>query len=423
MSNNYNDKSSSFEELIREQEEENLRKQRLAAMDDSFVSQYQDDNSTPRVTPPPELDLPPPTGTLEETIQLPERQPTAASMRGASGSQRGSAASGVVPDEDEQKKKEIEDAVTERYKAAQNRRRGATNAANIFDAVGTVGAGLAGQKADSSFYDRLRAEADSGVKDVSQELDTKRKAVQQAIDEKYKQDSLDSREADRSEARAMRRTITDQGRHDKDDKRTDDLIRQLKDDLDPNKARGGNLAKSQGMINSSESIEALFSQFPDGNVPKSQTVELATGVAALISRGTPQSQHQIDQLVPSSMRGDAQSIASWVTGKPLGQEQQKFIRLLQDTAKREKEVAEHQVRSAQVQRLSAYSKLKSKDPERYNQVLAGYGIDEKDIDKNGRYAPAKIVNETFPRQVRKGKHVATVSNEKELSEANAEGFQ
>ncbi len=160
----------------------------------------------------------------------------------------------------------------------------------------------------------------------------------------------------------------------------------LKDDLDPNKARGGNLAKSQLMINSAQRVEALFQQFPDGNIPKSQTVELANAVAALIGGGgSAQSQQQINEITPHSLIGDSAAIASWLTNEPLGAQQKEFTNLLRETAKREGSLAETQVKQAQVQRLTAHDRLKESDPETYWSVLHGYGIEPRNV-KNGKYS-------------------------------------
>jgi hypothetical protein len=169
----------------------------------------------------------------------------------------------------------------------------------------------------------------------------------------------------------------------------DKYANKLKDDLDPNKARGGNLAKSQLMINNAERLEALFNQFPDGNVPKAQTQELATGVAALINGGSAQSQHQIDSIVPESLKGKgADAISKWITNNPMGREQQGFIKLIKETTMREKDTATHQVRQAQIQRLPAHKKLKDLDPDTYNELLQSYGIDPNEI-VDGKYTPPK----------------------------------
>lgn len=150
----------------------------------------------------------------------------------------------------------------------------------------------------------------------------------------------------------------------------------LRDSLDPNKARGGNLAKSQAMLNSAERIDALFKQFPDYNVPKGQTSELTAAVAGLVNGGSAQSQHQIDSITPQSLRGDAAGIASWLTNNPNGLEQRSFMKMMHDTSKREAAVAAGQVSKAQKARLSSFNDFKRKNPEQYKAIVNGYGLDE-----------------------------------------------
>lgn len=207
-------------------------------------------------------------------------------------------------------------------------------------------------------------------------------SVKDQFDQQWKQMGFDQKERELGLKHQDIQIKRDQVMADKNEKR---LIA-LKDDLDPNKARGGNLAKSQAMINSADRVDGLFKQFPDYNIPKAQTVELATAVASLISGGSPQSQHQIDMMVPSSMRGNAQDIASWITNNPQGRDQVEFMKMMHETATRERQIAENQVKSAQIQRLSAHKNLEKSDPEGYRSVLQSYGIDPSEI-KNGRYSP------------------------------------
>lgn len=149
-------------------------------------------------------------------------------------------------------------------------------------------------------------------------------------------------------------------------------LAKLSDALDPNKARGGQLAKIQGVINSSDRIHGIFQQFPDGNIPKAQSTELVTAVAGLISGGSPQSQHQIDQMVPQSMAGNAQDMVAWVTNNPLGKEQQAFMRVLKETSERERTIAQQQKWDAQTARLPQFEYM-SEHPQ-YQKILKAYGV-------------------------------------------------
>jgi len=165
------------------------------------------------------------------------------------------------------------------------------------------------------------------------------------------------------------------------------LAQSMTTDINPNKVRSGNLAKTQAVVNASERINTLFNQFPDGNIPDNQTYELATATAALLGGGTVQGQEQIKHMMPTSAHGDAMKAASWLTGNPLGLEQQKFIKLLRTTAEREGHTAGLQVKNAQVQALAPYGKLQDGDPKTYNRILSSFQIDPNDIDEKGRYVP------------------------------------
>lgn len=152
----------------------------------------------------------------------------------------------------------------------------------------------------------------------------------------------------------------------------------LADDLDPNKARGGNLAQLQKTINAADRIHTIFDQFPDGNIPKAQTTELATAVAGLISGGSPQSQQQIHEIVPASSSGSIEDLMSWYSNNPRGRQQQEFVKVLRESSEREQKTAMRQKMQAQRARLVKYPDLKSLDPDRWAKSLDAYGVTEQD---------------------------------------------
>lgn len=195
-------------------------------------------------------------------------------------------------------------------------------------------------------------------------------------------------------AQARADMLSDKADQKKEDKITK-LTKDFKEDLDPNKARGGNLAKSQAVVNSAERVNALFTQFPDGNIPASQTAEVAGAVAGLINNGSAQSQHQINTLTPQSMVGDTTKITSWLLNKPLGSEQQAFMKMLQDTSNREKGVAQDQVNKAMARRVSAHKELQDLAPDVFNRELKSAGFDPNEFDEELQYNP-KTATSTGP---------------------------
>jgi len=163
------------------------------------------------------------------------------------------------------------------------------------------------------------------------------------------------------------------------------------DDINPYRRGNTGLLSYQKMKDAGGRIDALFSQFPDYNVPSNQTHELASTVAALVSGGSIQSQKQLDSITPSDIVGDANQIASWLTNNPRGLGQQKFMHALHDTSKREVETADNQLKFAQVQILEGkHSDLRKSDPEEYKRLLVDVlKINPGKIDATGMYDPAR----------------------------------
>lgn len=156
-------------------------------------------------------------------------------------------------------------------------------------------------------------------------------------------------------------------------------LKDLKEDLNPYKARGGNLARYEQKLGAAESVLQLSKQFPDLNMPKPQQVEFATAVASLISGGSPQSQQQIEEMVPKSARGDANAMASYIIGLPKGAEQQAFMKLLNDTALREGALADAQKKDAQVSLLGSHANVARMNPQAFWQTAGNFGINQEDV--------------------------------------------
>lgn len=205
-----------------------------------------------------------------------------------------------------------------------------------------------------------------------------------ALQKKYEiaEKSLDRQErtADRKEARDARMQQVNE-------KQTDMLVKNMKDDLDPNKARGGNLARNQAQIDQAERLQGLYTEANGDirNLDSRQMEELAIGMNKMLSGSSAGSTTQVEALLPHTVRGNSQKLKEWLLNDPQGSDQKAFVARMAETVDREKHIASDQVRGAQVQRLSAYSKLKKNNPEAYQQILSSYGIDEGDIDENGRY--------------------------------------
>ncbi len=186
----------------------------------------------------------------------------------------------------------------------------------------------------------------------------------------------------------------------KEDKLNDDLIRRMQNDLDPDKARGGNFAKNAARVQQADRLKGLYTEANGDirNLDSRQLEEMSLGMAKLLSDTGASGRAQVEALVPKSVWGDGKKLAEWLTNDPKGTDQIEFVKRMAETIEREREIASNQVKSAQVSRLSAFEKLKHRDPDRYNQIIQAYDIDPAQIDENGRYKPA--VKEAAQKPVR-----------------------
>lgn len=180
-----------------------------------------------------------------------------------------------------------------------------------------------------------------------------------------------------------------------DDKTYDRLTSQLKDDLDPNKGRSGNMAFNQKKIDQAERLEGLMkdSKGSVSNLDSRQVEELAIGLNSMLSNSSSSAVSQVKALVPSTAIGDAMHLKEWLMNDPTGVNQTAFVKRMAETVEREKEIAGEQVKKAQVQRLSAYNALKKARPDEFNAIVSAYGIDpQKDIDGTSGQFISKRMN-------------------------------
>lgn len=206
-----------------------------------------------------------------------------------------------------------------------------------------------------------------------------------------------------SEQRAQLANIQMQDRTDRaktasEDKRSkehDKMARELKADLDPNGGRAGNMGKNQARVDAAERLDALIKQ-SGGNPDRRQIEELAIGAQNMLASGN-SSVSQVAALVPKSAWGDAKKMYEWFSNDPTGTDQQAFVARMGETIEREKKIAGDQVKTAQIQRLASHHALKQANPELYDNILQGYGIDQANI-KGGRYeSPENISGGAHPR--------------------------
>lgn len=151
-------------------------------------------------------------------------------------------------------------------------------------------------------------------------------------------------------------------------------------------ARGGQAGVVQGKVTAAQAAQALIDQgrTQPGGLDSRQIEELAQSTGRLLG-GSPAASARIEALVPHTWLGRAQTLNEWLTNSPKGQDMQAFTDRMAETVKREKELAENQMKEYQIQTLPAFSRLKKNDPDQYNAILQAKGIDPEMIDEKGRY--------------------------------------
>jgi hypothetical protein len=167
----------------------------------------------------------------------------------------------------------------------------------------------------------------------------------------------------------------------------DKHVTAMKDSLDPNKARGGNMATNQKKVDQADRLISLSVNPETGkvdNLDRRNIEELAIGLNSMLAAGVG-SAEQVKNLIPVNYRGEAAKLQEWLSKNPQGTDQIAFVSKMLGSVVREKDVASDQVKRAQIQRLSAENWLKTNAPEEYYRVLNGYQIDPSEIDAKGQY--------------------------------------
>ncbi len=147
-------------------------------------------------------------------------------------------------------------------------------------------------------------------------------------------------------------------------------------ELDPNRARTGNLGSLQQSLNLTDRIKGLVGKRT--NLDQRETEELAISLQKLLSGSNVGSVQQVEALVPKSARGNAQKMQEFLLNSPQGLQNDAFVQRIMQTVEREHGVVSEQLKKAQYQKLSGFKDLATKDPEQYKEVLSSYGLDPEE---------------------------------------------
>jgi hypothetical protein len=246
---------------------------------------------------------------------------------------------------------------------------------NLAQAAGDFGAGMAGVKVDPAYYNAAHEQNAATVKGAEGDVERNRKLVQDFMNNKRAEavakENREARLQASHDAAAMRNMVFQQGMEEKAAKR----FTTFGDALDPDKNRAGNFGTQQQIVYNAKKIQQLAAQFPDLNLPPAQVAELAQATAGMLSNGNHAAESTVDRYVPKSVGRSAAELQQWITNKPQGAEQQAFVKQMLDTAARERQLAESNVKDIKFKRVAQFSDLQKKDPATFNAILESHEVD------------------------------------------------
>jgi hypothetical protein len=125
---------------------------------------------------------------------------------------------------------------------------------------------------------------------------------------------------------------------------------------------------------------------PEGatrNLSSIQMEELALVVGSVIATGNVVARQTIQNLTPHSITGEMNKVLQWLTNKPQGAEQQEFVKLLTDTAHRERQTVGTQLRENIGRKLprhwAAGGAFTGADFDVAEQMVSGLGLSPYDF--------------------------------------------
>lgn len=235
---------------------------------------------------------------------------------------------------------------------------------------------------ETSSYADIEKVAAYALKDAGLENAIKKVITQQAGAEKRAQEHISSQEklAGQKSADYNARTskigeLSKNRLSDKEQRDIDNDFTKLEKRLTSETASSRSaFGKAANVSRSADAIEALIQQSKNPNdLDNRQIKELARNLDSMLANGASTVSGSAG-LVPRTSSGDASKIEEYVLNIPKGAGQGAFVKRMLDTVQRERQVSQKQIATTQGKVLSAYSHLKKKAPDRYNEMLSTYGL-------------------------------------------------
>lgn len=170
-------------------------------------------------------------------------------------------------------------------------------------------------------------------------------------------------------------------------------IQAMGDDLDPDKNVRNAYGIAQIGLDRSNRLEGLLSRYPDMNLTKQETEEVAIGLNSMLQGSNISAQEQVKGLIPNTIRGNVAKMQEWLFNTPQGLNQQEIIKRMYSNIQREKEVFKLQVYDKARAKLAKYGDVEKNNPEAWANILQSRGIDPEEYKqwKDGGYKTKDII--------------------------------
>lgn len=165
---------------------------------------------------------------------------------------------------------------------------------------------------------------------------------------------------------------------------------QFGQELDPTKARGGEMAKVVNSITQYGKVKQLIEQSP--NPSSNQMYEMARAFDRAVSGGVA-TEGGTQHLIPKTALGSVSDFAQWLSNSPVGRNQQAFVKQLSDSIDRETGYGQKLLREWQGKKASRFSDLAKRDQGRFEAELQNWGLAPEEFDPSTwtyRGAPAAL---------------------------------
>lgn len=210
-----------------------------------------------------------------------------------------------------------------RAKAAESNK-----SANLYQAIGDFGAGMAGVKVDPSYYNSIREENAADVKGAEGDVEGNRKIVQDYMNNKRAEevagDNRDARMQSSRDSASMRQLLAQQSRDSKISTDQDNAYQRIRKDLET--FRGNSAAQQAGMdvLSAKKAIDNV-----EGRDPNSLTLQdlrLLNEELGKIATGGVPTEHGVQALMPSNLQTKYAEIQNFLSSKPTDAKAGEYIK-------------------------------------------------------------------------------------------------